>query len=81
MPLTEYERARLDEIADTVGRIDERTEIMMDDVNRRFKSAHKRIDEVREEARSAARKTGATTGGGAGAAVSAFLVYIKHILS
>lgn len=64
---------KVDQIGQTLARIDERTQRMDTEVDRRFASAHARIDEVRQDASRSGGKTGAAVGAAAGGFVSALL--------
>jgi hypothetical protein len=79
--MTESElHQKVDRIAEAVVRIDERTERMDRESDLRFASVHKRIDDVRHEARQLGGKAGAATGSALGVAVSVCLHYLKTIV-
>ena len=75
--MTPQQEKKLDDVLLLCERLDERTERQDDENERRFASAHKRIDEVREEAKAAGRKSG----GGAGAIVGGLITIAWSALS
>ncbi len=81
MALDPHELDKIDRIAEAVVRIDERTERMDLETNRRFEGVHKRIDEVKKDATRAGGKLGGASGGAVSVGLVALWETIKAQLS
>ncbi len=77
MALDRHEAAKLQEISEICARLDERTERMDTEIDRRIEGVHARISRVEGDV----RKRGALAGLPAGGAAGLFIAYVKDLLS
>lgn len=79
--MTPDQERKLDRVVLLCERLDERTDRMGDEMNRRFEGVHGRIKEVREDAKAEARKVGGGFGGLLGTGAAIVVSVVRDMLS